>query len=231
MKLVHPLFSNPIVFRENTIPVLVLENPVVFRKLTAELVFQSEGDEGQFILSEKNVPLDCSAHMNVMLDFIHVNDIDKRVQKKAINALIRNVQEKLTQETCKFSLILQEFLGKLAYLADYPVDYDRSENLSALLKAMDFRIDLADLPAYEALYEQLVLMHRLSIDQCFVLVNAKSYFGTKELAQFYQLAQYQKMNLLMLESHMSDPIRPFENLLLFDENLCELHLDSPDEMV
>lgn len=230
MKLAHPLFSNPIVFRENSVPVLVLENPHAFRSLAAELVRQSECGEGQFVLSERDALLDCASHMNVILDFIHIETIDKRVQTKAINALIRSAQETLAQETCQFSLVLQEYLGKLANLAESPVDYDHSENLPALLKAMDFRIDIGGLPPCEVLYEQLALLHRLSKDQCFALVNAKSFFSCEELAQLYQMTQYQKMHLFMLESHASDPICPFENVILFDADLCELHLDSLDEI-
>ena len=122
-------------------------------------------------------------------------------------------------------MILQEYLGKLANLPDYPVEYDHSENLPALLKAMDFRVDLGGLPACEALYEQLALLNRLTKDQCFVLVNAKSYFAPDELARLYQMVQYQKMNLLMLENRASDPIHPFENVVLFDADLCELHAE------
>ena len=44
------------------------------------------------------------------------------------------------------------------------------------------------------------------------------------------MTQYQKMNLLMLENHASDPIHPFENMILFDSDMCELHLDSSDEI-
>ena len=51
MKLVHLLLSRPIQFRENSIPVLVMENPVVFRRLVADLIHQSEGKGGEFILS------------------------------------------------------------------------------------------------------------------------------------------------------------------------------------
>lgn len=126
--------------------------------------------------------------------------------------------------------IIQEYLGKLANLADYPVEYDHSENLPALLKTMDFRVDLGGLPACEALYEQLALLNRISKDQCYVLVNAKSYFNSDELAQLYQMTQYQKINMLMLENHASDPIYPFEDVLLFDSDMCELHLDSSDEI-
>lgn len=83
-------------------------NPLAFRKLTVELVRQSECGEGQFVLSQRDMPLDCASHLNVLLDFIHVETVDKRIQTKAINSLLRSAQEMLTQEICRFTLILQE---------------------------------------------------------------------------------------------------------------------------
>lgn len=230
MKLAHPLLSRPIKFQENRIPVLVLENPVAFRQFATELVHQSEGADGNFILSHQDTPLDCATHLHVMQDFIHTGEVEKRLQTRALSALLRRAQETLAQESHQLSQAVQEFLGKVALLAEYPVDYDQSENLSALLKAMDFHIDLDGLSPCEALHEQLSLMHRLAQNQCFVLINARTYFSPQELTQLYQMASYQKMHLLLLESHAPTPILPWEETTLFDADLCELHLDFPEDL-
>lgn len=231
MKLVHPLLSRPIQFRENCIPVLVMENPVVFRRLVTELAGQSEGKAGEFVLSVRDKPLDCAGHLNVFMDYVHLSEIEKRVQTRALNAFLRTVQETMAQETYQLSLAVQEYLGRLATLAEYPVTYEQSENLAALLKAMEFRIDLEGLTACEALYEQLALLHRLGRDQCLVLINAHAFFGAEELSKLYSMAQYQKMNLMLLESRAALRPMPPEDVMLFDEDLCELSLDLQEEML
>lgn len=116
-------------------------------------------------------------------------------------------------------------MGKLAALADYPVAFEQSENLPALLKAMDFRADLSGLSACEALLEQMTLLHGLAKDQCFVLVNAKAFFSAAELEKLYKMALYRKLCLLLLEPR-AGTILPGEQIRLFDEDLCELTLDS-----
>ena len=70
MKLAHPLLSSPIAFCENQIPVLVLENAAAFREFAVELLQQSEGQEGAFVLSRADRCLDCAEHLNVFLDFL-----------------------------------------------------------------------------------------------------------------------------------------------------------------
>ena len=225
MKLAHPLLSSPIVFCENQIPVLVLENAAAFREFAVELLQQSEGQEGTFVLSRADRCLDCAEHLNVFLDFLHPPELEKRLQSKLITALLREAQETLAGETLQFSRAVQEYMGKLAALADYPVAFEQSENLPALLKAMDFRADLSGLSACEALLEQMTLLHGLAKDQCFVLVNAKAFFSAAELEKLYKMARYRKLCLLLLEPR-AGTILPGEQVRLFDEDLCELTLDS-----
>ena len=229
MKLVHPLLSEPICFSENSIPVLVLENPAAFRRITSELIRQSEGESGDFILSINDKPVECADHMNVFFDYAHLDSVEKRIQTKALNSFIRSTQETMADETYRLSLAIKEYLAKLATLSDHPVSYEQGENLIALLKAMEFRVDLAGLSPCEALYEQIVLVHSLSKWQCFVLINAYSFFTAEELAQLYKMAQYQKISLMLLENHASKYRNGCEKVILFDEDMCELRLDFEGE--
>lgn len=201
MKLMHSLFSEPITFQENVIPVLIIENTITFHKLTTDLVRKSEGTSGEFVLSIQDKPADCAERLNAFYDYCHLGTIEKRMQTKALNALTRNVCETMPQETFRFSQIIQEYLGRLPTLAEYSVAY-----------------------------EQMALIHRLTEGQCFVLINAKSFLGMEELHNLYKMTQYQKMNLMLLESRTPKPWSAQEKVILFDEDLCEIVLDSGDEM-
>jgi len=114
-------------------------------------------------------------------------------------------------------------------LSDHPVSYEQGENLSALLTAMEFRIDLTGLSPCEALYEQMLLIHSLSKGQCFVLINAHSFFGKEELEQLYKMIQYRKIPMMLLENHAVSNRHTCEKVTLFDEDMCELSLDSDRE--
>lgn len=229
MRLMHPLFSAPIHFKENRIQVLTIEHIPTFREFVLELTAQAESREGRFVLSANDHLLDCADCLHVISDYAHIAEPDKRLQNKLLSALIKEAGETMPEDTLRISREVQQFLGKLAALADYPVAYEQSENLSALLKAMDFRVDLQDIPVHEALYERIALQHRMVKNQCFVLVHAKAYFSEAELNQIYDMAQYQKWNLLLLESH-AYPLRlKPENHRLYDADLCELILENDVE--
>lgn len=231
MKLSHPLFSAPVYFHENRIPVLVFESPVVFRNMVLCLTHASEEGEGEFVLSINNALLKAEDHIHVFMDFTHLSEIDKRLQTKAIHALVKSAQDQLSLEIHNLSFEIRSFLSKLSAIADFPSAYEESENLSELLKAMDFHVDFSSLPPIEALYEQICLIHRLSKNQLFVLINAKSFFSSEELASLYKMTTYNKINLLLMESHIPEIVREYESVTLFDKDLCELTLENPVDFV
>jgi len=222
MKLMHPLFSTPICFKENSIQVLTIENPVMFREVLFELIAQTESKEGRFVLSVKDQVLDCADHMNVIMDYAHLSAIDKKLQNKLLMKLIKDTQETMAEDTFHLIGQLQQYMGKLAAMVDYPVTYEQSENLTALLKAMEFRADLDDLPPHEMLFEYLDLNQQITKDQCFALVHAKAFFSVDELQQLYSMAHYKKWNLLLIESHIAGVRLESEQYRLYDMDLCEL---------
>ena len=134
------------------------------------------------------------------------------------------------KNTFELSQAIQSYLSRLANLAEYPVAYEQGDNLSALLKAMDFHIDLSDMPACEALYEQMALLNSAAKHQLFVLIHAKAYFLPDELEKLCQMAHYRKIPLLLLESHAYPPL-PGEDMRIFDNDLCELHLDQSADIL
>ena len=154
----------------------------------------------------------------------------KEAPEQGDRGAAKEARETLPTETLQFTQAVQAYLGKLAALADHPVAFAQSENLLDLLKAMEFRIDLSDLPICEALYERMAFIDGLAKHQCFALVNARAYFSAEELKKLYAMARYRKLTLLMIESHISSPL-PGEDIRLFDADLCELTLDSEDEIV
>lgn len=225
MKLMHPLFSSPVCFRENRIPVLVVENPLAFRKLVRELILQSEGYEGPFVLSVNDKPLECAGHLNVYQDFIHIHEIEKRIQTRALNGLLQGVQEQLMEDSFHLTEAIQNYLGKLSTLAEYPVSFEHADLIPALVKAADFRIDLQGLPACEALYEHISLFHSLFKNQCTILINAHSFFPLDEIKQLYHVIQYRKIPLMLFEAHAVVPLE-MEDICIFDQDLCELRLEE-----
>ena len=52
MRFFHHVFSKPIIFRENKVNLLVIENKKLFANFVRDFTVQSRGEEGEILLSD-----------------------------------------------------------------------------------------------------------------------------------------------------------------------------------
>ena len=226
MKLMHPALSEPIVFTENRVPVLIVENRFLYRSMALDLIRQGEGEAGEWILSHDGFLLDCGVCLHTVYDYAHPEMIDRKTTSRFFNTIQRTAVEEMQQETHCILENIQMYLGRLATLTPHPVSFYPEDNVSALLKAFGFRPDLTDLPPHEALYEHLTLYEGMAKHVCFALLGAKAWFADEELKQLYTMAGYRKWSLLLFESQgVYDPL-PAEDYILIDEDLCEVRKEG-----
>ena len=90
MMLAHPLLQNPIEFRENRIPVLVVENGQLFRQLIADLLAQENGEPGEFALSENSGLIEIGKNvqmtLNPLFPELDGRRIATKIQQMAVTA-------------------------------------------------------------------------------------------------------------------------------------------------
>lgn len=77
--------------------------------------------------------------------------------------------------------------------------------------------------------QYLELYHQLMPRPCVLLVGMHLYFSRQELEQLYQMALYEKWNVLVLEPHQCPP-QTQEQWCIIDHDGCELRVDSPGEI-
>lgn len=224
MRLAHPQLSEPIKFRENTIPVLVLEDPKLFRNWVFALTEQAGGEAGPFVLSVNYEIIDCADHLNVIRDF-HDYPLDDRRLSNRFQSLLQTImREELAQETDELQNSIAAYLRRVSVRMGYPSEYNEGEYAYQLLKALKFRPSLEDDTDIGKLIEYLDLSAGLLKAQCFILIGAKSHFSSEELQELYKMATYKKWNVLLVEPYIRERL-PNEFAIILDSNLCELRLD------
>lgn len=227
MKLMHPLLTKPILWREGKIPVLTAESPQVFRNMVFDISQQSEGDEGAFVLSSQDIPLDCSEHLRVIRDYVFLSLDNKKLQNHFHTWVQTAISESLPRETESLNQKIGQYLEELTAVTDYPTTFLHGDYVNALLKSQKFLPVLDGESPLERLMQYFELYSGLLKEQCFVLVSAKSYFDKDQLLQLYKMTAYQKWNLLLLENRV-DSLLPQEDYYVIDADLCELRLDSSE---
>ena len=228
MRLSHPLLSSPLCLNEDAFPVLVLEDPCVFRKFVFELSEQASGETGDFVLSLDFEPLDCAEHLHVLRDYLFLPVDDRRLLNRFQSRLQWTIRELLVSETDHLQQEIADYLQSVTAAVEWPLCFSDGEYVLPLLKALRCQPILDGESLLERLLQYLELYCGLMKNQCFVLVSAHLYFSGAELSELFRMARYEKWRLLLLEQQLPDRL-PEESVCLIDRQFCELRLDSAFE--
>lgn len=230
MRLMHPLLSDPIRFTENSVPVLVAENPLAFRRLVFDLHSSSEGDGGETVLSLNYNKLECKEYLQVIMNFFALDPDGRRLSNAFQSVLLRTVKEELSVETYALNEAISDYLAALSSALQQTSSFTQQDFLPPLLKAIHFRPYVEQVQPLEQLIQYIQLHNSLLGNMCFVLINAKCFFTAEELKEFYKIATYQKWHLLLLEATDTTDRNEEEVYYIIDRDLCEIRLDKSENL-
>lgn len=226
MRLMHSLLSEPIHFVENKIPVWIIENEIAYRQVVFDLMTQSEGEEGDVILSLRYEKLACKDHLLVISDYFHLEPTSRKLTSAFQLVLHQTVQDELQRESMALNEAITEYLHILSAAMELPTGFSSEDYLLPLLKAIRFLPNVEDGSPVERLIQYIELHTSLLKDQCIVLVNAKAYFSGQELKDLYKIALYQKWRILLLEPSLRGGRINEENCYITDSDFCELRIEK-----
>lgn len=221
MKLVHKYIEKEIVFDENIVNILVIENKEYFTKLCMEFLSQADGNEGDFILSENNKPLNFSKSVMVISDPLNLDINSKKLISALYTRLESMVSENLFAETAEIKSLLMEYLSKVDLNFDYNIDYNDDIKLSDIFKICN--VGFVPCEKFdERLVEFLKIAEEFLKCRVFVFINLKNFLSNSQLKELYKFVFYNKINLLLVEN-MRDDVIEGETALIVDEDLCEIY--------
>ena len=221
MKLSHFDLESPIFLDSEFIHVLVIESPKLFYKITKEIYMQINGEDGRFILSEKEKALSFSKNAYLFHDYfsLQIND------KKIITALYKDL-EKLQQDNfiSEFSIMQENIISlfeKINSESRFAIDYDEDTGFSEILKAFNVKFEENTGSFLENLVEYIKILIAVSSVKCLFFVNLKSYLSEEELKMFYKEMQLSDISILLIEDCQREKIED-EKILIIDKDLCEI---------
>ena len=223
MKLVHPDYTFKINCNESNINLLVIENPETFRSFVFDFLRQSRGEDGLFVLSNKDGILDIKNNIDILLNPIEFEDVPKKVSSKVLTKF----KEYLLDENNYIRT--QEIISSIEKYADqmtsefmFPVTYD-DITVESIMKGISVSIKTEYESPLERISEYMNLMHDVLGIGIFVITNLFSYFSNDEISFFLENCELQKHTLILCESH--DIKNDFPNLkkIIIDWENCEIY--------
>lgn len=222
MRLVHEDLELPLLFQENKVNVLVVEHKAYFSRMIMDLKEQMEGGLGPFVLSKNNKILHLAKTAELIID-VFALDINSR---KAISKLYEVLeQEAVKEENYLDSLALRTkimaFVEQILQDQELPVVFDQDFGWNSIFKAMNIRFEEECESLVEGIVNYLEICSGALGIKLFVFVNLKSFLSREDLLALYKQLAYKKIFVLLLENSVGEKL-PEEEILLLDEDLCEI---------
>ena len=220
MKLVYTELEQQLVFQENKVNVLVIEQKELFRRMIQELDKQISGEEGGFVLSDNNKTMKIDKEICLILNPFAL-DINSR---KALTGLYNELgklglNEENYLKTCSLKGQIAEYIYCLLNQVDYALRFQDDFNLQSLFKALEVEFEAGEENFLEGLVYFMDVCSKFQKVKILAFVNLKTYLTNDELQNFYKEAFFRKMNLLLLENSVGQELAE-EVVCIVDGDLC-----------
>ncbi|WP_304157449.1 type II-A CRISPR-associated protein Csn2 [Phascolarctobacterium succinatutens] len=220
MKLVYTELEQQLVFQENKVNVLVIEQKELFRRMIQELDKQISGGEGGFVLSDNNKTMKIDKEICLILNPFALEINSRKALTGLYNELGKlGLNEENYLKTCSLKGQIAEYIYDLLNQVDYALKFQDDFNLQSMFKALEVEFETGEGNFLEGLVYFLDVCSKFQKVKILTFVNLKTYLMSEELHEFYKEAFYRKIQLLLLENNIGDELAE-EAVSIVDADLC-----------
>lgn len=192
MMLTFPLLDEPITFKENSAEILVIENPLAYRKAIISLHSQADNQDGDFVLSADYRPLPFGKYAEVITDVFRI-DLSSRkllsgIQKEAL-ALSQDCEPLVDQIISNMNELGTYIVSSL----DFDTVFTPLSDAAPLVNALAIKPDADDVSLPEKLLNYMRLCRRFLGKDLFIPVNFLPCLTEEETELFLRSVFYEKI--------------------------------------
>ena len=118
------------------------------------------------------------------------------------------------------------FMDELADNSSYALEFDLEFEISSLLKIFNMHLLNNAQGLLENIIEYIKAQSRICNIKNFFFINLKDYLNEKDIDMLYEFVRYEKVNLILTESHQSH-MNLQEKRWILDMDRCII---EPDEL-
>ena len=219
MRAIYTKYGIDFFLEENRIITLIVENPRVMNDMLRDLLRQTNGEEGGWILSEKDkiFPLD---KISLLVDNpLTVDCNEKRILTKLYKELCEQSKALLYEDYTQVNAINLTFLERLLDTVPYHLKLEVDSDVSLLLKAYGVKIQSEGIEVVETLMDYLRALNSICSIHVVWILNLKQFLTKEQIQQVYEFCFYEKIYLINLEGYKKYALEQ-EKCVIIDEDLC-----------
>lgn len=215
--------KNEIVFDDEKIQLLVIENKELFRNVL--LTFEQENADDMFIFSDNLSPFEFSKYGYFIHTPLFVDFQNKKLVSKLNSFLAEAANNEFQQELACLKSNIMSFAEQLGNFSDYDFKWCDDIDTSSLVKLLQFRIDCRSQSPLELFVTYVLLLSKYLGIKIFVVTNLHMYFTDSELEEAYKTLLLNHINLLDVEPSAPNYCNAIESVHIIDSDLCYIDSD------
>lgn len=222
MIIAHPDLNYKIEINCHHISEWIIESPELFSSYLSELEAQTNGAEGNFVLSENEKTLNLSKCATIIFNPIGLSANDKKVISKVYGELQEiAIGEKCYIKTKEIISLLQQYLLELEYNFDLNLSINDDIDLQGLFKLFGIKVAEESPSLFEQLLQYIKIQNIVLGKKLVILVNARSFFIEEQLSELFLYTRYNEIGLLLIESFQRDFTNATKKYII-DKDKCEI---------
>lgn len=220
MKLKIVGFENEIVFNEENISVLVVNNPKCFSHILEELNGEMNGINSNeiFLLDEEGNEFNISKEMYMVFDLFNIDYNSKKILNQIYEIISDNIDKSTDYEIENIITKLRNYI--IQEINELPFEFTMKDELEIpeILKLYNLKIDSSSYTSVLERVEILIdIISTMKLARILVIPNLKAYMSNEELIELYKYSLYNDVKLLLIERTNSEILK-YEQTLIVDEN-------------
>lgn len=226
MRIAHIDYNFIYELSENDRGILIIEDARTFRMIINQLKRSLVDREEIFIFSDNNKIVRAWEKIDLV-----TNPIDIVINsRKLVNKLYDKINEEINMSDLLIdnNLVCQNIEKLFLRMSDvFELELSYKEKIEAndILKMLDIKVTEEYSDEIEKVVEYMHANRLLLGIEYFIFVNLNTFFNSYEIEKIYEFAEYNKINIFLVESIQPDSIEKYTQVKIIDKDNCEISLD------
>src|SRR5690606_29337393 len=124
------------------------------------------------------------------------------------------------QQLKEINCLIFKFLDDIIFDLNVDLKIDEEFTISSLLKMANLKVDEEQDNLFNRIINFIKIIGNLDLFKIIFFVNLKTFLTDEQLLEIYKIANYTKINLVLIENKIYNKLN-FEKYYILDNDLCE----------
>lgn len=203
---------------ENIVDIFVIENPRVMTDVILNNINNKKSDSTILLIENDGEDIPSAKYELITSPFI-INLNSKKILGSALKDIEASICENYFDKFQEINTDILNLLDQAILDLPYDISFDCIKDIKDVIKICDITFQEKQLSLLEKITDYIKLESKILKLKCIIFVNLHRFLDDDEIMLLYKEAFYQKVQLIMIESHEITK-KSCERVHIIDRSQC-----------